>query len=62
MSSNEANELKIIVEMLRQMIDMLLVLGKECLCNQCIVSADGLREQAAQKLSLDILFLCLRTI
>lgn len=25
------------------MIDMLLVLGKECLCIQCIVSADSLR-------------------
>lgn len=42
MSLNEANELKIILETLRQMIDMLLVLGKECHCNQCIVSADGL--------------------
>lgn len=43
MSSNEANELKIIIETLHQMIDMLLILGKECLCNQCIVSADSLR-------------------
>lgn len=42
MSLNETNELKITVEMLRQMIDILLVLGKDCLCNQCIVSADSL--------------------
>lgn len=37
MSLNEANELKITVEMLCQMIDILLVLGKECLCNRCMV-------------------------
>lgn len=43
MSSNEANELKIIVETLCQMIDMFFVLGKECLCNQCVVTADDLR-------------------
>lgn len=43
MSLNEANELKIIVETLCHMIDMLLVLGKECHCNQCIVSADSSR-------------------
>lgn len=69
MSSNEANELKIIVETLRQMIDMLLVYGKECLCNQCIVSADSLRLImytrsnifVAHKRSLHILFLCLLT-
>lgn len=40
MSSNGANELKITVEMLRQMMDMSLV--HKCLCNQCIVSADSL--------------------
>lgn len=40
MSSNGANELKITVEMLRQMMDMSLV--HERLCNQCIVSADSL--------------------
>lgn len=43
MSLNEANELKIIVEALRQMIDMFFVLGKECRCNQCIVGTDNLR-------------------
>lgn len=42
MSLNEANELKITVEMLRQMMDMSLVLGKKCFFNQCVVSADGL--------------------
>lgn len=40
MSLNEANELKIIVETWRQMINMFFVLGKECRCNQCVVSAD----------------------
>lgn len=43
MSLSEANELKITVEMLRQMVDMSLVLGKGCLCNQCIDSADGVK-------------------
>lgn len=70
MSLNEANELKIMVETLCQMIDMLFVHRKECLCNQCIVVADGLRLVmftggnifAAQKLSQNVLFLCILTI
>lgn len=43
MSLNEANELKITVEMLRQMMNMSPVPKKECLYNRCAVSADGWR-------------------
>lgn len=60
MSLNEANELKITVEMLRQMMDMSPVLGKECFFNQCIVSAGGLTKSmffVDIKLSLNILLL-----
>lgn len=62
MGSNEANELKITAETLRQMMDMLLVLGRGRLCNQCVVSADSLNPlwkknvSAAAKLSRNVSF------
>lgn len=62
MSLSEANELKIMVKTLHQMIDMLHVFEKEFFCNQCIVSADTLYIYSLKDFAPNILLLCLLKI